>query len=181
MNHSKSNQHHQGRRLTAGLLLTIVLIGLDQWTKQLAVRALSPDIHIQLIPGVLEFTYIQNRGAAFGILQNARLFFLVITLAALLVIGYGLLHIPGSRRFLPMRLCLYLIAAGAVGNLIDRLFLSYVRDFIYFSLIDFPVFNVADMYITCSTFVLMLLFLFYYKEKDDFDFLNHSKKADSGQ
>lgn len=70
-----------------------------------------------------------------------------------------------------MRVCLDLIAAGAVGNLIDRISLSYVRDFIYFSLIDFPVFNVADMYITCATFTLLLLSLLYYKEEDDFSFL----------
>jgi signal peptidase II len=72
---------------------------------------------------------------------------------------------------MPMRVCLCFIAAGAVGNFIDRLLFSYVRDFIYFRLIDFPVFNVADIYITCATAILMLLALFYYKEDDDFNFL----------
>ena len=113
---------------------------------------------IPLIKGVLEFSYVENHGAAFGILQNALPFFVVITLAAMAVIIYIL-----------TRLCF--IAAGAVGNFIDRLLFSYVRDFIYFRLIDFPVFNVADIYITCATAILMLLALFYYKEDDDFNFL----------
>ena len=71
-----------------------------------------------------------------------------------------------------MRLCLYFIAAGAVGNLIDRAVFSYVRDFIYFSLIDFPVFNVADIYITCAAFPMVLLTMFYYREENDFSFLS---------
>ena len=61
---------------------------------------------------------------------------------------------------------LIFIAAGAAGNLYDRITLKYVRDFIYFSLIDFPVFNVADIYVTCSVFVLAFLIFFYYKEED---------------
>ena len=104
-------------------------------------------------------------------MQNALPFFVVITLAALCVITYFLLHIPSQKRYLPLRICLCFIAAGAIGNFIDRLRLSYVRDFIYFSLIDFPVFNVADIYITCATILLVLLMLFYYRDEDDFSLL----------
>ena len=169
MQHSPNSKSGQ-LPLSAALVALLVL--LDQITKVISVRALYPDRHFILIPGVLELTCVQNRGAAFGILQNAQVFFLIITAAALLVIGYALVRLPADRRYLPVRICLCLIAAGAVGNLIDRLLLTYVRDFIYFSLIDFPVFNVADMYITCATFTLLFLALFYYKDEHDFDFLS---------
>ena len=165
------NGIRKGSRILFSILLVILLVTADQVTKQLAVKALAPDRRIELLPGILELSYVQNRGAAFGILQNARLFFLLITAAALLVIGYILYRLPRERRFLPLHLCLCFIAAGAVGNLIDRILLVYVRDFIYFSLINFPVFNVADIYITCSTFLLFFLCVFYYKE-EDFSFLN---------
>ena len=151
--------------------LVAVLIIIDQITKRIAVNVLADGLRIPLINGVLEFTFVQNRGAAFGIMQNALPFFVVITLAALCVITYFLLHIPSQKRYLPLRICLCFIAAGAIGNFIDRLRLSYVRDFIYFRLIDFPVFNVADIYITCATILLVLLMLFYYRDEDDFSLL----------
>ena len=151
--------------------LVAVLIIIDQITKRIAVNVLADGLRIPLINGVLEFTFVQNRGAAFGIMQNALPFFVVITLSALCVITYFLLHIPSQKRYLPLRICLCFIAAGAIGNFIDRLRLSYVRDFIYFSLIDFPVFNVADIYITCATILLVLLMLFYYRDEDDFSLL----------
>ena len=151
--------------------LVAVLIIIDQITKRIAGNVLADGLRIPLINGVLEFTFVQNRGAAFGIMQNALPFFVVITLAALCVITYFLLHIPSQKRYLPLRICLCFIAAGAIGNFIDRLRLSYVRDFIYFSLIDFPVFNVADIYITCATILLVLLMLFYYRDEDDFSLL----------
>ena len=65
--------------------------------------------------------------------------------------------------------------------MIDRLKGTYVVDFIYFKIINFPIFNVADIYITCSAFALVLLTVFYYKDDKDFDFLKREKKADSGQ
>lgn len=155
-----------------GLPVIAILIVIDQITKVIAVNALGSGRRIPLIEGVLEFTYVQNRGAAFGILQNALPFFVIITLAALAIICYVLVRVPADRHFLPIRLCLCFIAAGAVGNFIDRLFLSYVRDFIYFCLIDFPVFNVADIYITCATAILILLMLLYYRDEEELSFLS---------
>ena len=121
--------------------------------------------------GVLELLYIQNTGAAFSLLENAQWLFILIAVLAVILITLFLIRIPGKRRFLPLQILLTLISAGAVGNLIDRIRLGYVRDFIYFSLIDFPVFNVADIYVTVSTVLLVLFVLFYYKE-EDFDFLH---------
>ena len=160
----------------------VLLVLLDQLTKIAMTAALSGNAPIVLIPGVLEFLYVENTGAAFSMLENAQWFFLIVATAAILGIGWLLFKMPKTgtegRRLLPMRICLLFISAGAMGNLIDRIRFSYVRDFIYFSLIDFPVFNVADIYVTTATAVMILLVLFVYKD-EDFAFLS-SKKDRSG-
>ena len=103
-------------RLIFCLLVTAALIVINQITKVIAVDALASGKSIPLIKGVLEFSYVENHGAAFGILQNALPFFVVITLAAMAVIIYILTRLPADRRFMPMRVCLCFIAAGAVGK-----------------------------------------------------------------
>ena len=141
--------------LLAAALLTV----LDQVTKILAEKTLPGSPRV-LIPGVFELRYLENRGAAFGILQNQRWFFLILTavfLAAILLI-WG--RTPPSRKYLPLRILTCAVTAGAAGNLIDRALLSYVRDFLYFSLIDFPIFNVADIYVTVSALALFVLVVF---------------------
>lgn len=153
------------RAVKAAVLFT-ALVAIDLFTKSLAVNALPDGRRIPLIPGVLEFYYIQNRGAAFGMFQSGTFILSLISLAALIVLILIYLRIPDGKKYLPLRLVLIFIAAGAAGNLYDRITLRYVRDFIYFSLIDFPVFNVADIYVTCSVFVLAFLIFFYYKEED---------------
>ena len=160
-------------------ILWLVLVVLDQLTKIQAVNALKGGNSIPLIRGVLEFYYIENRGAAFSMLQDARWFFFIVAACAITGIAYFLVKMPEGGKYRLLRLLLLLISAGAAGNLIDRVLLGYVRDFIYFSLIDFPVFNVADIYVTCSVFVLIFLVLFVYKE-EDFAFMN-GKKAATGE
>lgn len=153
-------------RIIKAAVLFLGLFAFDLLTKSLAVNALQDGRHIPLISGVLEFYYIQNRGAAFGIFQNGTFILGIISTVALVVLIFVYLKIPDGKKYLPLRLVLIFIAAGAAGNLYDRVTLQYVRDFIYFSLIDFPVFNVADIYVTCSVFILAFLILFYYKEED---------------
>lgn len=153
------------RIIKAGVLF-LVLTAIDLFTKSAAVKSLDGGKRIPLIPGALEFYYIQNRGAAFGIFQDGTLILGVISAVALVSLIFIYLRVPGEKKYLPLRLVLIFIAAGAAGNLYDRITLHYVRDFIYFSLIDFPVFNVADIYVTCSVFVLAFLILFHYKEED---------------
>lgn len=162
--------------LAAEAVLTALLVLLDQATKLAAVSALKDGGPYVLIPGVFQLQYLENRGAAFGLLQNARIFFLAVTLIALAAVIYVLVRMPLKRKYIVLRFLMVLIAAGAVGNMIDRVFLGYVRDFLYFSLIDFPIFNVADIYVTCATILLILLLLFYYKEEDDFAFLSPGGK-----
>ncbi|MDD7209299.1 MAG: signal peptidase II [Lachnospiraceae bacterium] len=153
------------RRIKSLVPFCILLLA-DQLTKLWALRVLRPISAISVIPGIFELLYVENRGAAFGILQNRQWFFLLISFVVL----FGLLwlsgKIPEETRFHPLRVCLYFIGAGAVGNMIDRIFRKYVVDFIYFSLIDFPVFNVADIYVTVSAVALVGLILFYYGDED---------------
>ena len=153
--------------LSAVALLTL----LDQITKILAADRLA-DGPFLIIPGVFELRYLENRGAAFGMLQNQRIFFLVLTVVFLAVITYIYLRIPADRKYLPLRILSIIVTAVAIGNFIDRLVLVYVRDFLYFSLIDFPIFNVADIYVTVGCILLILLLLFYYKDEE----LNFFKK-----
>ena len=157
------------------LLGICVLVALDQYTKHLAVIHLKDKPAYIIINGVLELNYLENKGAAFGMLQNQKAFFIFVAVVILCVIGYVLLKMPDHKKYRILHVSLSLIAAGAIGNMIDRIRLNYVIDFIYFSLINFPIFNVADMYVTVSTTVLMILLLFVYKESD-LNFISFKQK-----
>ena len=156
------------------VVIFFVLLLIDQLTKLWAVKILKPigsiililPIGFKIIHNVLEIYYVENRGAAFGIMQNKQWFFLIITLAVLVGLLWISGKIPEEKHFIPLKACLYFVGAGAVGNMIDRVFRKYVVDFIYFSLINFPVFNVADIYVTVAAFMLVVLILFFYQEED---------------
>lgn len=157
------------------VLFFLVLLGLDQATKYLCVLYLKGQEAITLIPGVLEFRYLENRGAAFGMLQGQKWLLLLIGIIFLALALFCLLRVPEQKKYNPIYYLFAATAAGAVGNMIDRVRLDYVIDFIYFSLIDFPIFNVADIYITLSVITLAILALFVYKE-EDFAFLEFRRE-----
>ena len=138
----------------------------DQWTKVLAVRHLKDQDPFVIWDNVFELHYLENRGAAFGMLQNQLFIFYISVFLVTGFLIYFFLRIPMTKKFLPLRVSAIFIAAGAYGNFIDRVRLNYVVDFFYFKLIDFPIFNVADIYVTVTTFVLVFLIIFYYKEED---------------
>ena len=154
------------KRAVFAVISFAILIIFDQWTKALAVAHLMNQEPFVLIPGVFQLHYLENRGAAFGMLQGQRLFFVVIAILVLAAITYIYFKLPWQKHFHYLRAVGIFVAAGAVGNLIDRVSLGYVVDFFYFELINFPIFNVADIYVTCATFVLAFLILFYYKEEE---------------
>ncbi len=158
-----------------GALATVLLVGLDQLTKQLAQKYLL-DGPFVIWDGVFELHYSTNTGAAFGILQDKRGFFIVSTCVILAVLLYYYNKIPATKKYLPLNAVCVTVFAGAIGNFLDRLRLQYVIDFLYFKLIDFPVFNVADCYVTVACVAFAFLVFFYYKESD-FDFLEKTKKA----
>jgi signal peptidase II len=155
--------NHRNRRFAACILIGIILVFLDQYTKYLAETFLKPKGYVTVIPGVLELRYLENRGAAFGMLQNRQWIFVVFAICCVILCCWYVFRLAAEDRHLASAVCLSVLAAGASGNLIDRVARGSVIDFIYVSLIHFPVFNVADICVSVSTIVLVFLVLFYYK------------------
>ena len=149
-----------------GILCSVILIFLDQFTKYLVVGHLKDRPAYVLIRNIFQLEYLENRGAAFGILQNQRIFFYISVLLITAAVIWFYSKVPMGKKYLPLRICAVLIVGGAFGNCIDRIRLNYVVDFFYFKLIDFPIFNVADIYVTVAAFLLVILILVYYKEED---------------
>ena len=143
------------------VLLIITIIGLDQVTKHLS--PVGSDIEI--IKGFFYITYCENRGAAFSILQNFRWGFIVITVIAVAAMIWVMI----SQKHVLARLSLSLLIGGALGNMIDRLFMGYVVDFLNFYPFgyDFAIFNVADISITIGVTLLIIYILFIYKEPSE--------------
>ena len=148
------------------VLSIIAGICLDQYTKYLAVTHLKERPSIVIIRNVFELSYLENKGAAFGIMQNQRWFFIVSFVFIIAIILWIYIKLPASVRFLPLHACSALIVMGAIGNLVDRVKLGYVIDFFYFSLIDFPIFNVADIFVVTGVILLAVLILFVYTEDE---------------
>ena len=165
----------KGILLLVDVIFLAILIFLDQMTKHFAVVCLKDQTPVKLIEGVFELNYLENRGAAFGMLQNQKFFFIFIAVVILAVIIYVLYKTPNQKKYTKLHIALVLIAAGAIGNMIDRLRYDYVVDFLYFSLINFPIFNVADIYVTCAAAYLVIVLLFVYKE-NDLEFLSFRTK-----
>jgi len=161
----------RAKMLCIDFVLAVVLLTLDQITKYLAIVKLKDQPSHVLIDGILEFQYLENRGSAFGMLQNQKYFILFVGIIFLAVIFFFLFKLPQQKKYCPMHIVLSCIVAGGIGNMIDRIRFDYVVDFIYFVLIDFPIFNVADCYIVCAIIVLAIFLLFVYKEQD-LEFLN---------
>lgn len=148
------------------IAVLLIMVFLDQLTKNIAVVKLKDQQAYVLIDGVLEFNYLENKGAAFGMLQNQKIFFVFIAVLFIAAIVFVLIKAPNENKYIKLHILLSLICAGAIGNMIDRLRLDYVVDFIYFSLINFPIFNVADICVTVSTILLIIMILFVYKDHD---------------
>ena len=172
--------HHQkmsfSKCMSGDIFLLILLVAADQGAKWLSYLYLKGQPSVSLIPGVLELHYLypENRGIAFGMFQGSVLFFAIVSVLFLGVLLYAWIRIPKERFYLPLLTIATVLAAGALGNFIDRFFRGYVIDFIYFSLIDFPVFNVADIYITVGAVLLVIFVIFFYKD-DELTFLAPGK------
>ncbi len=165
-------------RNVMGVFVTVLLVLLDQLTKKLAVDNLKGKDPIVLINGVLELQYTENRGAAFGIFQNKQIGLIIISVIVLAIVIYFFETTPcNNKRLRPVLVVYVLLIAGAIGNLIDRIRLDYVIDFIYFKLIDFPIFNLADSCVTVGCVVLIVLLLFYYKDDERITGLPIGKKS----
>ena len=152
-------------------VVVAVLLALDQYTKYLAILYLRNNPAIVLIDGVLELQYLENRGSAFGILQNQKFFILFVGFVFLAVILFFLFKLPAHKKYNIVHILLSVVIAGGIGNMIDRFRFDYVVDFISLIVINYPIFNVADCYIVVAMIGLFILFAFVYKEKD-LEFLN---------
>ena len=161
--------------LVTDFMLFVILVIADQLTKHLAVVRLKNQAAYNLINGILEFNYLENRGAAFGVLQNQKYFFVFVALIFIGVIVFVLIKVPTQKKYYSLNILLVMIAAGAVGNMIDRVRYDYVVDFIYLVCIQFPIFNMADIYVTTATVILVFQILFVYKT-NDFNFLSFNPK-----
>lgn len=141
---------------------------LDQSTKMWAVNVLKNGESIKLIGNFLRFTYAENKGAAFSILQNQMLFFIITTVIMLAVLAYIYFKTKNITQL--SKLSIAMVAGGAIGNFIDRLRLGYVVDFIdvrFGSFYNFPIFNIADSFVVCGTILMIILILFNKFEKSE--------------
>jgi len=132
-------------------------IALDIWTKILAVDNLMGNGSVGFIPGILRFSYVENTGAAFGIMKDKRWFFIIVSTIAIIAM-LAVLVIRHKDFSILSGASLAMVIGGGIGNQIDRIAKGYVVDFLEFEFIRFPVFNIADSFITVGA-VLMIVFI----------------------
>ena len=136
------------------LIIIAGIVYLDQLTKWLSIVFLRGEDSFPLIRNILNFTYVENKGAAFGMLSEHR--WLCMISSSVAIVGILVYIYIKKPKNLLLRTSLSMIIGGGIGNMIDRLFLGYVVDFIEFAFVDFAVFNIADSFVTIGTGLLML-------------------------
>ena len=143
-------------------LIIVLLIGIDQLSKVWALNSLKNIGSISIIENVFHLTYVENRGAAFGMLQNNQTIFIIVALAASI---FGLYYLHTKKVNLLGKASIILIISGAIGNLIDRVRLGFVVDYFDFRFIWEYVFNVADIFVVVGTIMLCVYIIFFEEEK----------------
>ena len=137
----------------------IVLVA-DILTKIFAVKNLAPVYSIEVIKNLLSFTYVENKGIAFGMFSGGRFVFIAVTLVILFLVLTIIFKPPKEKRSVFLKSGGALVVSGAIGNLVDRILYGYVVDFIEVKFIDFPVFNVADIAVCVGAGILLIHYLF---------------------
>jgi signal peptidase II len=161
LEHDDNFDETGGTMKIRALILSIMLIAADRVSKLLAAAYLKPIGDLPIIDGVFHLSFLENEGAAFGMLPGARWFFVPLTVIVCAVIVFLYLKLPPDKAKGPFGLSLIMIFGGAVGNFIDRLLYGSVVDFLYFKLIDFAVFNLADTFLVLGTIFLAVLMIFF--------------------
>ncbi|WP_395392442.1 signal peptidase II [Fructilactobacillus sanfranciscensis] len=138
------------------LFITIILLIFDQLIKFQTRVNIKLGQEIKIIPKILSFTYLQNTGAAWSFMEGNSIFFLLVAIFAILVFIY-LLYKCRNEYFISLGIALML--TGTVGNLIDRIKFGFVTDMIKIDFINFPIFNIADMYLTFGVIILLFSLL----------------------
>ena len=144
-------------------LFSAAIVVADQVTKYYTVANIPLYADVPLLPGVVQLTYVQNFGAAFSSFQGQQWLFALVFLAFTLWLVYEFFRKPLPFSKLE-RWCIFAVYGGGLGNMIDRLRLGYVVDMIETTFMEFPVFNVADIFITCGCILLMVSLFFCNKE-----------------
>lgn len=139
------------------LLLFFAMLAIDIVTKLMVTKYFSVGISVSIIEGVLDFTYVRNPGAAFGIFSNNTIVLAVFSVVILIGIVVATVKFKPKNELVKIAICM--ICSGAVGNLIDRIRLGYVVDFIDVDFFNFPVFNVADCFVCIGAFMLAMYIL----------------------
>ncbi len=140
----------------------------------MALTSLKPIHNMTLVEGFMDLTFVENRGVAFGMFSGQRWFILMLTGIIAFCLIYFYKTLPGKKEYIPVRVSLVLVLAGAVGNIIDRVFRGYVVDFFELTFFEWPVFNVADIYVVVGVILLAFLIMFVVKDED----LSLKKKKD---
>ena len=146
------------------IIAAVILVIIDQITKYIAIVKLKPIGNITFIKGFMDFTFVQNRGAAFGILNGRTWLLLLLAVTICIVMVVIIKKLPHTKEYGYLRTSLIVILAGAVGNIIDRLVRGYVTDFFEFTFFRFPVFNMAEIYVVIGTIMMACIVLFVIKE-----------------
>ncbi|MFO3664786.1 signal peptidase II [Anaerococcus sp. ENR0831] len=147
--------------MTAYIVFIIIGLILDRLSKSYAINNFIENPYKGTL---VNFTYLENRGAAFGILQDSRLFFIILTLVIVAALVYYFVK-NYKKNHKILNIALAMIISGAIGNFYDRLFQGYVVDFIEFAFVKFPVFNIADIFVTLGSF-LMIIYLIFFEESE---------------
>ena len=155
------------------IIVAIVVWLIDIITKISAVKVLMPISSVEVIKNILSFTYVENRGIAFGMFVGQRVFFIIVSVIILAAVVFVVVKTPKQSRSTFLKLGGALVISGAVGNLTDRIIKGFVVDFIEVQFIDFPVFNIADIAVCIGAAMLIIHFLF-------FDGKNVSSAEDKG-
>lgn len=159
------NEHRKNAILNLGILIVFIIL-FDQVTKQVVIHNIGLNESKPLIKDVFELYHINNSGSAWGMMSGKTIFLTALSIILSGAVVYVLIHLLNDPYYRALRFCLGCILGGAVGNLIDRIRLGYVTDFLYFKLINFPVFNVADIFVTVPIILMVLLLIFKYKGDD---------------
>lgn len=158
-------------------IIVIVAIALDQLTKYIVVQNIYMST-AEFIPGVVGFAYCENTGAAFSFMDNSTWLLTIISMVMFAVLIYAMILMRKSKAPWQVNACLAMIAGGAVGNLIDRLFLGYVVDFIELQFMSFAVFNVADCFVCVGVALLVAYLLLTKKGRKFFKEFDKPKKEE---
>lgn len=165
------------KHLIMDTVIIFLLVFFDRITKIIATDKLKGKDPFVILNKVFELRYLENRGAAFGVFQNRQIVFIIVSIIFVCLVVYTLIKLPMEKKYYFFEIVLTVLTAGAIGNMIDRATQNFVVDFFYFILIDFPIFNVADIYVTLSCIAFGITILFIFKE-DDLNFLSLKKKKD---